>query len=296
MPSFRNATDQAKHAVKIKLGIGSARHTKCNNQKIHSLGTARNYELALTRLTKWLQENKLGDLKNINAEQSQKFLELRGQCVKQKTLDQERQAIQLHLGIKLPVVKSELVQAIKSRAYTLKQVQLIVQSQSLKYRLSTEIALAAGLRAHELITLRPVQERSASNHRQWTTSRFTGREGIVYTVIGKGGLIREILIPNYLAQELELHRHKNDVVVQDRGIFYKSYYDISGGKKWTNSFSAASKRALGWTHGAHGLRHAYAQQRMNELQRNGLFYLEALGIVSQELGHFRSDITEIYLR
>lgn len=73
-------------------------------------------------------------------------------------------------------------------------------------------------------------------------------------------------------------------------------YDISGGKKWSNSFSAASKRALGWTHGAHGLRHTYAQDRMNELQKIGFNYLETLGIVSQELGHFRPDITEIYLR
>jgi hypothetical protein len=35
---------------------------------------------------------------------------------------------------------------------------------------------------------------------------------------------------------------------------------------------------------------------MNELQGRGMSYREALGTVSQELGHFREDITEVYLR
>lgn len=64
----------------------------------------------------------------------------------------------------------------------------------------------------------------------------------------------------------------------------------------SNSFSAASKRTLGWSHGAHGVRHTYAQTRMEELQQLGRIYQEALEIVSQELGHFRRDITEVYLR
>lgn len=296
MPSFRNAKKQAQHAIKNKLQIKSARHSNKNDNKIHSLGTARNYEQALLRLTEWLQKNKLGDLKTINSEKAIQYLELRGQCVKQKTLDQERQAIQLHLGVKLPVIKSELFQALQSRAYTLKQVELIAQSQSIKHRLATEIAFAAGLRAHELLTLRPKDERLASHHRVWSVSRFIGRVGVIYTVIGKGGLVREVLIPEILARQLESHRLKDSVTIQDRGIFYKSYYDLRGGKKWTNSFSAASKRALGWTHGAHGLRHTFAQNRMSELQQLGFNYEAALGIVSQELGHFRPDITEVYLR
>jgi integrase len=292
MPSFRNPQKQAQHAVKQKLGINIARHAKQNDKKIHSLGTARNYEAALTRLTKWLQENKLGDLKNIDSEKSQKFLELRGQCVKQKTLDQERQAIQLHLGIKLPVLKSELTQALKSRAYTVNQITLISQAQTDKHSLATKISHAAGLRAHELLTLRPQNEQSASTHRQWSTNRFTGEEGKIYTVVGKGGLIREVLIPFSLAQQLEKHRFSSPITIKDRGIYYKSHYKIGGGKEWSNSFSAASKRVLGWSHGAHGLRHAYAQNRMNGLQQQSFIYQEALGIVSQELGHFRPDITE----
>lgn len=296
MPSFRSAKDQAKHAVKTKLGIGTARHNNGDDQKIHSLGTARNYELALTRLTQWLQENKLDDLKKLNAETAQKFLELRGQCVKQKTLDQERQAIQLHLGIKLSIIKSELTQAIKSRAYTTAQINLIILAQTFKNSLATEITSAAGLRAHELLTLQSIEKRSASTHRTWSSQRFIGREGKIYTVIGKGGLIREVLIPASLAEKLELQRLTHPITVIDRKIKYQSHYNISGGKEWSNSFSAASKRALGWSHGAHGTRHSYAQNRMDELQKNGLLYSQSLAIVSQELGHFRPDITEVYLR
>ncbi len=296
MPSFRNAKKQAAHAVKTKLGIGTARHTQKHDLKIHSLGTARNYEQALTRLTQWLQENKLGDLKTLKAETACAYLELRGQSVKQKTLDQERQAVQSHLGIKLPVIKSELVEAIKSRAYTVEQVILIAKAQTVKNRLATEIAHAAGLRAHELLTLRPQNERAASTHRQWSSHRFYGQTGEVYTVERKGGLIREVLIPFSLAEQLEACRLPTPITIKDRKINYESYYHIGGGKNWSNSFSFASKRVLGWSYGAHGLRHTFAQERMEKLQQQGFFYQEALEIVSQLLGHFRPDITEVYLR
>ena len=82
----------------------------------------------------------------------------------------------------------------------------------------------------------------------------------------------------------------------DRGIRYTQHYDLGGGLAWSRSFSAASKRALGWSTGGHGLRHSYAQERIEDLQRDGHTYDSALGLVSQEMGHFRGDITEVYLR
>ena len=118
---------------------------------------------------------------------------------------------------------------------------------------------------------------------------------MLYTVIGKGGLIREVLIPKELSNQLEQLRQQS-IIIKDRNIHYQQHYNIGGGKDWSNSFSAASKRTLGWSHGAHGLRHSFAQQRMSELQQQGFLYQDALGIVSQLLGHFRPDITEVYLR
>lgn len=103
--------------------------------------------------------------------------------------------MQCCLGITLPVVKSELTHVLKSRAYTKVQVDLITNAQSTTYQLATRIAAATGLRAHELLTLRKSSEQAASSHRTWIKTRFFGRSGEVYTVKGKGGLIREVLIP-----------------------------------------------------------------------------------------------------
>jgi integrase len=296
MPSFRNAQKQAEHAVQKKLALKHGRHTHRDDHQIHSLGTARNYTQALTRLTRWLQQHQLNDLKHLDRDTALTYLEWRGQSIGQKLLDQERQAIQLHLGINLPVIASELQHALKSRAYTTEQIELISQAQTNKYQLSTALAYAAGLRAHELLTLRKVSERTASTHRTWSTQRFAGRKGQIYTVVGKGGLVREVLVPQALVQRLEARRIREPLFKSDRGINYYQYYNLGGGKAWSNSFSAASHRQLGWSHGAHGLRHSYAQQRMAELQSQGFFYDQALGLVSQELGHFRPDITEVYLR
>lgn len=249
MPSFRKAKKQAEHAIKQKLGIGIGRHGHRTDRKIHSLGTARNYKQALTRLTEWIQKHRLGDLKSLTPQTALNYLELRGQSVRQKTLNQERHAIQLCLGISLPVVKSELTQVLKSRAYTPAQVNLVADAQTKKYQLSTRIAAAAGLRAHELFTLRKKSEQQASTHRAWLNQRFLGRTGEIYTVKGKGGLIREVLIPTNLAMQLEQCRLAEPRIIVDREVHYHQCYDIGGGHYWSNSFSAASTRALDWSYG-----------------------------------------------
>ncbi len=296
MPRFRQPKAQAEYVIKQNLSIGSARHHHAKENKIHSLGTKRNYLQALTQLTTWLQTHRLGELNQLNGDLALQYLEQRSQVIGQKTLDQERQAIQMVLNKKLPVIKSEYAQILKSRAYTSEQVHFIAQAQTQKYRLATAIAYAAGLRAHELLTLRKKTEQTASHHRQWSNKRFSGRSGEIYTVKGKGGLIREVLIPFTLAKQLEATRLTQPIGITDRTIHYQQYYAIGGGKNWSDSFSAASKRLFDWSHGAHGLRHSYAQQRLKELQQCGFVYADALGIISQELGHFRPKITEVYLR
>ena len=65
---------------------------------------------------------------------------------------------------------------------------------------------------------------------------------MIYTVQGKGGLVREVLLPSPLAERLEHVRLASPVRVTDRGVFYQSQYAISGGQRWSNAFSAASMR------------------------------------------------------
>ncbi|MCK7632262.1 site-specific integrase (plasmid) [Shewanella sp. JNE10-2] len=293
MGKFASAEKQAASVVKALS----------QSRAIVSLGTARNYESALTRVAEFAKTERLS-LRDLTPEKIQQYLEIRSELVGQKTLDMERQAAQCmmqHLTGKLAenerltVVKSEHEQILSCRSYTAEQVSLIAGCQRDKAALSTEIAHAAGLRAHELLTLRRGEERGPSD-RPARDEKFQGRAGEIYTVKGKGGLVREVMLPTALAERLEARRLDEPVRVTDRGIHYGQHYDISGGQRWSSSFTQAANRALGWSEGAHGVRHSYAQERMHELQSGGMTRDDALETVSQEMGHFRPEITEVYLR
>ena len=300
MPSFRSPEKQASKAVTRVLSL-TLRHDTPKDGKIHSIGTARAYQQALTQVAHWLLEQGVREgLDSLKPAQAQAYLQERAETVGQKTLDLDRQALQVLPNIdKLARVHSELERpglANQGRAYTAEQVRMVAEAQTARNALATEIAHAAGLRAHELYNLRPADERPPSTHRDWSATRFNGREGILYTVEGKGGLVREVLIPRELAERLEARRLDTPQRIIDRGVHYTTHYNLGAGKAWSQSFTTASERALGWSTGAQGLRHSYVPERMNELQERGMTYHAALGTVSQELGHFREDITEVYLR
>jgi integrase len=273
--------------------------------QIASVGTVRNYEQALSQVAQYANSYLNCGLRDITPLQAIQYLTDRKVEVGQKTLDMDRQAIQsmmhnvsrkLPENDKLTVIKSELKQILTGRSYTLEQVQRVSNAQNEKNGFSTKIAHAAGLRAHELFTLAKPSEQPVSD-RESRSEKFTGRNDMVsYTVNGKGGLIREVQLPRSLSEQLEARRLETPKIVTDRNVHYKNVrYDVAGGKAFSNSFSAASKRALGWSGGAHGLRHSYAQERMSEAQ-NTMTRALALKIVSQEMGHFRAEITEVYLR
>jgi integrase len=296
MPRFRSAQAQAEHAVSMKVALGQGRHDHQGDGRIHSVGTARGYEQALKGFADYLQSNHLGDLGSATVKEAQHYLAGRSALVAQKTLDLDRQAIQMHLGVPLEVIKSQKETVLSTRSYTPVQVERIVSAQTERNSLATEIAYTAGLRAHELLTLRPVDECRASPHREWSADRFFGRSGERYTVEGKGGLVREVLLSKELSDRLEARRLAEPSQVVDRGVNYIQHYDLGGGRNWSQSFSAASKRELGFSNGAHGLRHSYAQERMRELQSGGKRYDEARRTVAQEVGHFDKKTTEAYLR
>ena len=296
MPRFRAPQAQAEHAVARKLALGTGRHDHRNDGRIHSLGTARGYGQALKGFADYLREHRLGDLPGATDQEARQYLAERSHRVGQKTLDLDRQAIQMHLGLRLEVVRSDRESALSTRSYTPAQVARIASAQSEANGLATRLAYHAGLRAHELLTLRPAGERSASGHRQWSADRFAGREGVRYTVVGKGGLVREVLLTRELAAAVEARRLEEPRLVVDRGVQYVQCYTIGGGRSWSQSFSSASRRELGFSNGGHGLRHSYVQERMDELQRRGLAYEQARATVAQEVGHFAGETTEAYMR
>lgn len=272
---------------------------------IKSVGTARNYEQALSTAAQYANSALQCGLRELTPQQAEQYLNDRAVEVGQKTLDMDRQAIQammqnvsgkLSQNEKLPVVKSEHSQHLNCRSYTTEQVAMIANAQNERNALSTEIAHAAGLRSHELLTIARIEERALSD-RPALESKFTGRNNAVsYSVTGKGGLTREIQLTRHLSERLEERRLESPVDKTDRNVTYKNCrYDVAGGQSFSTSFSRASNRVLGWSSGAHGLRHSYAQERMSELQNN-MTRDVALEVVSQEMGHFRPEITEVYLR
>lgn len=244
-------------------------------------------------------------LKHITVDLAQKYLEDRkekGIC--QKSLAFERLMLERIIAKSTPDYK--LAQVIEkkrmikpksesNRAYTQQQVSLIMSRQSTYSSLSTEIAINAGLRAFELLTIQRVNEASPSSHRKWRDDLFIGREGVRYIVTGKGGLSRTVLISHELSQRLEERRLNTPVLIEDRySKKVLQHYALSGGQKFSQSFSKAAMKTLGWSHGAHGLRFSYAQERMdNSIQ--GVYHEDKQCIVSQEMGHFRPEIANRYL-
>ena len=288
-----------------------------NTGALRSVRTVGNYHDCLVQVARRIGRDGLG-LRDLTPESAVEYLLSRRTELGQKTLDMHRQALQAMLvesghlrpgapdarrsagrgpepaAGRLEVVKSERPQQRTGRAYTPSQVRMVAALQTERNALATEIAHAAGLRAHELLTLARPDE-NPPDPRPARDEKFAGRPGRRYTVVGKGGLVRLVRLPHELADRLEARRIDRPERVTDRGVHYLPRYDVAGGHPWSRSFSSASRRALGWSTGAHGLRHAYAQERMRELQPV-LPRDDALVTVSQELGHFRRDITLVYLR
>jgi hypothetical protein len=285
----------SRHEAKMTASVAGSQSTG----KIHSIATFDKYAMALAQAGQWAREAvDVRHLRDLTAELAQAYLAERAtDGIGQKQLDADRNALEFVTGKgSLARETARSVTARRSRAYMPEQIHLVVAGQDPRNALATEIAWRAGLRAHELLTIKRTNEATAATHRRWSEHRFAGREGARYVVTGKGGLRREVFVPRELSSRLEAQRHRDPVTLRDRGIVYQQHYNLGGGNAWSKSFGVASARALGWAHGAHGRRHSYAQERMVELQARGFDYVAAREIVSQELGHFRGDVVEAYLR
>lgn len=172
-----------------------------------------------------------------------------------------------------------------NKAWSENEVQKFIEyaekNKEVRYANMVKLAYLEGLRIHEVARLEKSQLVNAL------------QEGIL-TVKGKGGLVRNIPLYNKeLVQRLcddtkngdkvfinkEEQTHK---VINNLQVFIYNH---------NKEFSNRSDRNLTF----HGLRHAYAQNRYRELRNKGIDDYNARLKVSKELGHFRVEITEIYL-
>lgn len=284
----------SRHAAKQEAGIKGSKTTG----KIHAIGTFNKYASSLKLAGEWVKvAYQQKHLDSLTKDQAQAYLEQRvAHGIGQKQLDADRTALRFLLQQELDKVKALEPQELKPRAYTNQQIDMVRERQKPHNTIATDLVRHGGLRAHELHTIRRLDEGQAAPHRTWHTDRFMGRQGVRYIVIGKGGLSREIMIPYPLAERLETWRIDQRPVT-DRQIHYEGKrYSIGGGQAWSESFSRASSAELRWSKGGHGLRHSYAQDRYIELMCHGCIEGHALRIIGQEMGHFRDDVTKTYFR
>lgn len=297
---------QAKRTIARRTQHGLDKRSAMALNLITSIGTERSCQQSLANYYIWCDFNDIHPDRYANGDMLRAYLSERSECVAQKTLNQDRKTLELVYIQELPRLRSQIASVLEKRSYSFDQVERISRHQRDDNSISTHIAYCGGLRAHELSTILPLEERTPSSHRPWDPRRFVGSPDCRrYTVIGKGGLIREVAIPLGLANELEkLRIHPK--TVSDRGIYYLSHYDIGSGQAWSQSFSSASAKALGFSTGAHGLRHTFAKIRLvalidelkviNPKLSPAQIRQDAFLILSQELGHFRPDIVSCYLR
>ena len=84
MPSFRSPEKQAAKAVTRVLSL-TPRHDTPKDGKIHSIGTARAYQQALTQVAHWLREQGVREgLDSLKPAQAQAYLQERAETVGQK--------------------------------------------------------------------------------------------------------------------------------------------------------------------------------------------------------------------
>lgn len=289
--------DLARDAVGDITVHGLSKHQlgELNAFAIRSLGTERAYRNVCAAYLRWLRENRL-PLDQVHTRgMMMEFLDEYAELHPQKSVDQAVQALQKVWSVTLPNVESCVSPEVRGRAYPFSALQKVVVRQSGRHQLSSLACLDGGVRAHECLTLRSPRGEKPSSHRQWPSERFAGRKDFaVYLVTGKGGLVREVAISCELAAELQARERPNPVIVRDREIEYTSYFDIGGGQALSSSFTYASKRALGYSAGVHGLRHAFAQNRLSTLIPI-LGPKRALEILAVELGHFRASVSLAYL-
>jgi integrase len=302
----------ARKVVSRHVKLGESRHkTKGTKQQIiTSVGTARNHADALTVFAKWLLR-KGKTLKNFNELDIAEYMTERALTTSQSTCDLARQAINMNLLFEDPIdfVASVVETRLTNRAYHPKQIDELITTADADLALSIEVAVSGGLRCMELDTISELHVQlnvsdidvhhfgTSEAKRGWKTNRFIGREPSErFVVAGKGGLHREVRIEPRVSVLMRAKRRDKMKIVVDRTLNHKSFFELIAGNNFSQQFCRHSNKILGFSHGAHGLRHSFAKRRIRELLCLGIPFEEAIMILSNELGHFASKNTFVYLR
>ena len=258
---------------------------------VYSFATREQYINTSIELLQYAKENfNIKDASKLNNEIVNSFLESKiASGVARSTFDKYASAVEKFVtGLNkfqqehnLPQISIDISQTreqakeilernTQSRAYENPQA-LINNIKDNTFKVIAEAQLSGGFRISEL------------NH--MSLQNFLGNSTFL-VISGKGGLDREIQLPkNIYDKLLELAKQPNTTN-------NKFAFDMNA---YRNELKAAAERSNQVYTGSHGLRWNYAQNSYIKLSAK-YGEVRALQMVSNLLGHSRSDITKHYLQ
>ncbi|MDA0794812.1 MAG: hypothetical protein O3C13_09400 [Bacteroidetes bacterium] len=272
---------------------------------IFNKGTYKNIYTTVRSFCRYLDEKKVDNLQDFGRRRVEEFLKIK---VEEGIKLEHYKNIEGHLTkmegiLKIYFEKHHIERDLKfidrakaySRDYAKEHLEKGVEARSYQdskaiidnihrddHKLVATIQLEAGARINEASLIDEKRLGGITEH--------LGREvGVIHLQSGdaKGGLARDLYLPR------ETYERVSSYVVENGKLHIPR-----GGQR--DEYRAAIKEAAKETcqkyTGSHGLRHNFAQNRMAELEANGMGHRVALTQVSLEMGHFREDITKHYLR
>ena len=294
-----------KDAVsKIKEeGKGATRHEIALKTGLHSEGTYKNYYATMREIAHFMRENNCKDLEKLSNNMVEKFLlskiemgvkleTYQNICSVVTKLEGSLNKFAENVGSGKTYcfdkaknflekkANDELEKGYNARSYE-RPKEIIDAFQNEKFKMVASIQYEGGARINE-----------ASLIDDKRLGGIIERNGIEVGVIvlqrgdTKGGKPRDLYVSKETYDRIATYVEKN-------GKLHLSSAEKQNYRDEIKDISEKTDQRYG---GSHGFRHNFAQERVAELQAAGHGYSVALTMTSQEMGHFREDITEHYLK
>ena len=164
---------------------------------------------------------------------------------------------------------------VKPRAYQNPQ-RIIENLKNPDHRAVAELQYRSGARIHEAVVIKLEQLKGFRQD-------IDGTQKGVITIRGKGGKVRDLLVPTHTYEHIQK-------TIESKGIWKVD--QTSYRKALKEACLQAGEKPLG----SHGLRWNYASERLNVYVEKYGSLERALAETSKDMGHDRADITLRYLR
>ena len=305
---IKSSKKEAIQRIRRELISNGQKHGSHEVAKINGFqgkGHYRNAYATMRSFARFLDEKKVDNIQDIGVRKIQEFLKIKveegikyehyanieGHLTKMegvlktyfenKGIEKDLRIIDKAKDFSRDYAKEHLEKGVEARAYS--DAKAVVDGlEKEEHRLVASIQLESGARVNEASLV--------DEKRLGGIQEYRGEEvGVIHLQKGdaKGGLERNLRVSKELYEKVEKYVKENERLHVSRG--HERYLYRSSLK------SSAESAGMKYT-GSHGLRHNYAQNRMEELTSGGMGHRVALTTVSVEMGHFREDITKHYLR